>query len=224
VLITRQSTRRRRADREARDSRPIVWQPRRSWRNDVRKVRNVRDEPACDSDSLANGADSLMTSAEKGTRKREETKNGSQRPGREREKTRQWSVEKRAGQNGRTCDSMRFTAALRRFIAPSKHKMPGREACMRVGTPPLHFYRWLPVKPGNIPRFLALRSRPAISNLFPLPSTNAVTGFLIPFLFRLHTKFTLFLISCILFATSFVSKSSSSISLAPSHSLKCALR
>ncbi|KAK0160665.1 hypothetical protein PV328_008051 [Microctonus aethiopoides] len=24
----------------------------------------------------------------------------------------------------RTCDSMRFTAALRRFIAPSKHKMP----------------------------------------------------------------------------------------------------
>lgn len=46
---------------------------------------------------------------------------------------------------------MRFTAALRRFIAPSKHKMPSREACMRVGTPPLHFYRRLPVKPGNIP-------------------------------------------------------------------------
>lgn len=130
----------------------------------------------------------LMTSAEKGTREREKTKNSSQCSGREREKTRQRSVEKRTGQNGRTCDSMRFTAALRRFIAPSKHKMPGREACMRVGTPPLHFYRWLPVKPGNIPRFLAPRSRPAISNLFPLPSQNAVTGSLMPLLFRLLAK------------------------------------
>lgn len=44
----------------------------------------------------------------------------------------------------RTCDSMRFTAALRRFIAPSKHKMPRvslgscrPNACARVGTPPL---------------------------------------------------------------------------------------
>lgn len=74
-----------------------------------------------------------------------------------------------AGQNGRTCDSMRFTAALRRFIAPSKHKMPGREACMRVGTPPLHFYRRLPVKLGNIPPISCSRerSRPAISDSLP---------------------------------------------------------
>lgn len=102
------------------------------------------------------------------------------------------SVAKRAGQNGRTCDSMRFTAALRRFIAPSKHKMPGREACMRVGTPPLHFYRRLPDKLGNIPPISCSRERtcPAISNsllgsLFAtaIPTLNAVTGSLLSLLF-----------------------------------------
>lgn len=91
----------------------------------------------------------------------------------EREVEKRREEEKRAGRNGRTCDSMRFTAALRRFIAPSKHKMPGREACIRVGTPPLHFYRRLPVKPGNIPPISCSRehSHPAISrtlSLFPL--------------------------------------------------------
>lgn len=103
------------------------------------------------------------------------------------------SVAKRTGQNGRTCDSMRFTAALRRFIAPSKHKMPGREACMRVGTPPLHFYRRLPDKLGNIPPISCSRERscPAISDSLllsllpspPPPTLNAVTGSLLLLLF-----------------------------------------
>lgn len=41
----------------------------------------------------------------------------------------------------RTCDSMRFTATLRRFIAPSKHKMPPlsrderTNACTRLSPP-----------------------------------------------------------------------------------------
>lgn len=54
-----------------------------------------------DSDSPANGAGHLTTLAEK-----------------ERE-----NKLDRERQSERTCDSMRFTAALRRFIAPSKHKM-----------------------------------------------------------------------------------------------------
>lgn len=108
---------------------------------------------------------------------------------------------------------MRFTAALRRFIAPSKHKMPGREACIRVGTPPLHFYRQLPVKPGNIPPISCSRERshPAISNSLSLSLAlsiplsllpNAVTGSLLSLLFHLPARLTPFLISRILFAVS----------------------
>lgn len=122
-------------------------------------------------------------------RKRERTRNCWRAKARRIEKR---SVAKRTGQNGRTCDSMRFTAALRRFIAPSKHKMPGREACMRVGTPPLHFYRRLPDKLGNIPPISCSRERscPAISDSLLLsllpslpPTLNAVTGSLLPLLF-----------------------------------------
>jgi len=100
---------------------------------------------------------------------------------------------------------MRFTAALRRFIAPSKHKMPGREACMRVGTPPLHFYRRLPDKLSNIPPISCSRERscPAISNSLPLsPSAlNAITGSLLSLLFFVLPLRSCFLISRILFAT-----------------------
>lgn len=98
------------------------------------------------------------------TTEREREREGQSEEGRAEE----WSEEKRARQNGRTCDSMRFTAALRRFIAPSKHKMPGREACMRVGTPPLHFYRRLPVKPGNIPPISCSRERSRSAISYPL--------------------------------------------------------
>jgi len=145
-----------------------------------------------------NGAGLLTTSAEEGTRKRENTRNN--RWEREREggggerEVEKRSEEKRARQNGRTCDSMRFTAALRRFIAPSKHKMPGRETCMRVGTPPLHFYRRLPVKPGNIPPISCSRERSCSAISYPLSlslslsvsvplSPNAVNGSLVLLLF-----------------------------------------
>lgn len=96
---------------------------------------------------------------------------------------------------------MRFTAALRQFIAPSKHKMPGREACMRVGTPPLHFYRRLPVKPGNIPPISCSRERSPYDHFksaLSLPP-NAVTGTLLLFLLHLPAKFTPFVIPWILF-------------------------
>lgn len=157
-------------------------------------------EQACDSPT--NGVGLLTTSAEKarGSEREWET-------AREGEKERKRSEEKRARRNGRTCDSMRFTAALRRFIAPSKHKMPGREACIRVGTPPLHFYRQLPVKPGNIPPISCSRERshPAISNslsLFLSLLPNAVTSSLLSLLFHLPARLTPFLISRILFAVS----------------------
>lgn len=96
---------------------------------------------------------------------------------------------------------MRFTAALRQFIAPSKHKMPGREACMRVGTPPLHFYRRLPVKPGNIPPISCSRERSPYDHFksalsFP---PNAVTDTPLLFLLHLPAKFMPFVIPWILF-------------------------
>lgn len=54
---------------------------------------------------------------------------------------------------------MRFTAALRRFIAPSKRKMcpVGKRAHAWVH-PHLYFYRRLPVKPADISRFLAMKN------------------------------------------------------------------
>ena len=118
---------------------------------------------------------------------------------------------------------MRFTAALRRFIAPSKHKMPGREACMRVGTPPLHFYRRLPDKLGNIPPISCSRERscPAISDslllsLLPSPPPHSKRGHwlsLAASLFRPAVKFILFLISysefCSLHRNLYISSSES---------------
>lgn len=53
----------------------------------------------------------------------------------------------------RTCDSMRFTATLRRFIAPSKHKMPplSREertnACMRLASSRVPDDAFRPLRP-----------------------------------------------------------------------------
>lgn len=65
------------------------------------------------------------------------------------EKSEEREVRARGRQNGRTCDSMRFTAALRRFIAPSKHKMSGKRACAWVH-PHFTFTADCRLKPGNI--------------------------------------------------------------------------
>lgn len=114
---------------------------------------------------------------------------------------------------------MRFTAALRRFIAPSKHKMPGREACMRVGTPPLHFYRRLPDKLGNIPPISCSRERscPAISDsllLPPLPIPSKRGHWLSPVasLFRPAAKFMPFfnIANFVHYITTYISSSESS--------------
>lgn len=108
-------------------------------------------------------------------------------------------IEKSAGergtrggqQNGRTCDSMRFTAALRRFIAPSKHKMPGKRACAWVH-PHFTFTADCRLNRATFSRFLAPENVPVRPHLrfslapptppsSPLgyPYPNAVTGSLL---------------------------------------------
>lgn len=115
-----------------------VWRTRQDaqWRNDVAEGPERGTTSVRDSDDAADGAGHLTTLAERAS---------SIGIGRDR----------KSGLVTRCVLLLLYAGLLRH-----QNVKCAREACTRVGTPPLHFYRWLPVKPADISRFLAPNSVP----------------------------------------------------------------
>lgn len=149
-------------------------------------MQDERSEQACDSDSPANGVDLLTTSAEKGTRKREGTRNSRQAGAR--------GIEKRSAlrrERGKTVGLVTRCVLLLLYDGLLHHQnikcLVGKRACAWVH-PHFTFTADCRLNWATFSRFLAPENvlvRPSRILTRPRSPLNAVTGSLLSLLFSI---------------------------------------